>query len=439
MITLTDSQQEIYDDIVNNIHHYRGRYETVLKGYAGTGKSTLISQIINDMSDYYSIATTSPTHKANAVLRDMIAETDANMDQVVISTIHSFLGLKLVYKKNKQVLVHDPRSDLSNRHVDILIIDECSMISENLFKHIIEQSHRVRRAIIFVGDPCQLPPVETENLVDEGNLSPTFGIETQYVLTEVLRQALDNPIIRVATEIRECIGTFNNPIQIIDEIDDTVETIVNVPDDDTFLTLYKEYVDTTDRNQLFDNVFRNKIISYTNNNVNLYNRLIRNWIITDNDGVEFVKGEPIVFETVTQNCPFTVQEMIQCPELKKESFMGIDCWQMKLSGSKYILVVGPDSVIAYNKYMDDLVIDINAGNKNPITKRPYTWQDYYIIKEKINVINYPYAITVHKSQGSTFDNLWFDTSFINRIRDHDTMCRITYTAMTRPKHMVMFK
>lgn len=438
MITLTESQQEIYDDLVHKIHHYKGRYETVLMGYAGTGKSTLISEIINDMSDYYSIATTSPTHKANAVLRDMISETDANMDQVVISTIHSFLGLKLVYQKNKQVLVHDPRSDLSNRHVDILIIDECSMISDNLFKHIIEQAHRVRRAIIFVGDPCQLPPVETENLVDVGNLSPSFGIENQYVLTEVLRQALDNPIIRIATQIRECIGTPINPMAIIDEIID-LDTIIRVDTDDEFLTLYKQYIETTDPSELFDNVFRNKIVAYTNFKVNMCNRLIRNWVIDNPNNIEFVEGEPIVFETVTQNCPFTVQEMIQCPELKKDSYMGIDCWQMKLTGSKYIYVVGPDSVIAYDAYLEDLVNKINNKMKNPLTKREYTWQDYYIIKEKINVVNYPYAITVHKSQGSTFDNLWFDTNYIDKIRDHDTMCRIVYTAMTRPKHTVMLR
>lgn len=438
MITLTESQQEIYDDLVHKIHHYKGRYETVLMGYAGTGKSTLISEIINDMSDYYSIATTSPTHKANAVLRDMISETDANMDQVVISTIHSFLGLKLVYQKNKQVLVHDPRSDLSNRHVDILIIDECSMISDNLFKHIIEQAHRVRRAIIFVGDPCQLPPVETENLVDVGNLSPSFGIENQYVLTEVLRQALDNPIIRIATQIRECIGTPINPMAIIDEIID-LDTIIRVDTDDEFLTLYKQYIETTDPSELFDNVFRNKIVAYTNFKVNMCNRLIRNWVIDNPNNIEFVEGEPIVFETVTQNCPFTVQEMIQCPELKKDSYMGIDCWQMKLTGSKYIYVVGPDSVIAYDAYLEDLVNKINTKMKNPLTKREYTWQDYYIIKEKINVVNYPYAITVHKSQGSTFDNLWFDTNYIDKIRDHDTMCRIVYTAMTRPKHTVMLR
>lgn len=437
MITLSDTQQAVYDDMVHKTHHFRGRYECVMMGYAGTGKSTLISKYIEDMSNYYSIATTSPTHKANAVLRNMIDETDTHPEQVVISTIHSFLGLKLVYEKNRAVLKHDPQSKNSNTKVDILIVDECSMISDKLYQHIVQQSYRVRRAIIFVGDPCQLPPVETEDVTDASNLSPTFDLKNQYFLSEVRRQALDNPILRIATEIRECIGTGLDPMLIMNQID-LLDTVARVDDDD-FLSLYKSYNESETLRELYDRVSVNKMVSYTNSVVNNFNIIMRNWLLPDEIGKEFKKGEPIVFETVTQHCPYTVQEMIQCPDFQPESFLGIECWKFKLSANKSILVVGPETVGAYNDYMHQLANDINNKVLNPLTKKPYAWQDYYIIREKINVVNYPYAITVHKSQGSTFDNLWLDLTYVDRIKDHDSKCRILYTAMTRPKNLVLFK
>ena len=89
--------------------------------------------------------------------------------------------------------------------------------------------------------------------------------------------------------------------------------------------------------------------------------------------------------------------------------------------------------------MKDLVDKIEKRVENPLTKKPYMWQDYYVIKNKINVINYPYATTAHKSQGSTFDNIWFDTDFIERIPNNDTKCRILYTALTRPRYSVMLR
>ena len=89
--------------------------------------------------------------------------------------------------------------------------------------------------------------------------------------------------------------------------------------------------------------------------------------------------------------------------------------------------------------MDELVKKIERKDYSEQFKRAYTWQDYYIIKNKTNVINYPYATTVHKSQGSTFDRIWFDTDFIERIRMNDTKCRIIYTAITRPREFVMFR
>lgn len=436
MIKLTQDQQNIFDDLINKIDNYHGRVEAVLEGPAGTGKSTVVSQLIQMTSQCYSIAVTSPTHKANSVLCKMMENLGMEEVNEKVSTIHSFLGLKLVNEKNRQVLKHDPTSHNSNKLVDILIIDECSMISDNLFEHIIDQLYRVRRAVIFVGDSCQLPPVEVENIPGHDGLSRTFEISLHYQLTNVLRQALDNPIIQLATQVRECIGSGKNPFDLLRAINDN-GTVIRIPEDHIFLGTYYDYIRADTPRQIFDNAETNKIISFTNYKVDQANIYIRNMLFEEHANVEFVTGEPIVFESTTQNCPYHVQQMIECPKPVKESFLGIDCWQLKLSNGTYILAVGPHSKKAYNKHMEMLVHKINAKEINPMTNKAHTWQDYYIIKDKINVINYPYAITAHKSQGSTFDHIWFDTSYVDKIENNDMKCRILYTTITRPKYNIM--
>jgi hypothetical protein len=439
-ITLTDKQQDIFDDVIDRINNFPGKTEAVIVGYAGTGKSTLVSEIIGNIYQGYNIAVTSPTHKANAVLRKMLLNAGLDKDDALVSTIHSFLGLKLVYEKSRQVLKHDPQSKNSTAMVDVLFVDECSMISEEMYKHIMDQIHRVRRAIIFIGDGCQLPPVESEGTTGETKLSQTFDIPLKYELNEVLRQALDNPILSIATQIRECIGTRKDPMSILNQLDG-LETITSIDDEMLFLDVYKEYINEhrTSSLKIFDFVQENKIIAYTNYRVNFANMYIRNEVFNEHTNTEFIPGEPIVFESITENCPYTVQQVIQCPEIRQESFLGIDCWQFKLPNGNFLLGVGPYTRIKLEEYLKDLVDKIEKRVENPLTKKPFMWQDYYVIKNKINVINYPYATTAHKSQGSTFDNIWFDTDFIERIPNNDTKCRILYTALTRPRFSVMLR
>ncbi len=436
-IKLTDDQQKIFDNVVNSVHNNPGRFEAVIVGYAGTGKSTLVSEIIKNLCYGYNIAVTSPTHKANQVLKGMLNAAGVSVtkgEDAEVMTIHSFLGLKLVYEKSKQVLKHDPKSKNSNMMTDVLFIDECSMVSEELFHHLMTQIHRVRRAVIFVGDSCQLPPVE-ENSTGS-RLSPSFNYGTKFELTHVLRQALDNPIIKLATQVRECIGTNDDPLRYV--YNSSSDNILSTGVEEDFLETYFQYVNGTSAALLFNKVQDNKIIAYTNYRVDMANITIRSRIFPDFEE-ELIAGEPIVFESITENCPYMVQEMISCPALTKDSFMGIDCWKMNVGSGRSILVVGPVGKLDLNDKLQELVNKINAKERNPFTKQPYMWQDYYLIKEKINVVNYPYATTAHKSQGSTFDNIWFDTDFISRISNNDDKSRILYTALTRPRYRIILK
>lgn len=437
-IVLTDDQQTIYDDVVKNVKSYKGRYGASITGYAGTGKSTLISKLINDLSSTYKIAVTTPTHKANGVIRNMLFDQipdDSDAD-ILLCTIHSFLGLKLVYKQNNQVLVHDKTSKNSNVMVDILIVDECSMVSDDLYSYIMVEASRVRRAIIFIGDECQLPPVDVNKSTTQ--LSKTFGFGAQHRLTKVLRQAENNPIISLATSIRKCIGGWKNPIELLNKhVSDNA--IIKITDQNLLLSTFFETIKPTKNSydELFENINRYKILAYTNYKVDTYNKIIRDQLYPDQKENELIEGEPIIFEEVTESCMYHVQDVIICPKIYKDYFFGIECWRFADENGSQVYAVGPETKKDLSAYLDLVVQAIEAKAINPLTKLPFCWQDYYVIKKRFVVVAYPYALTIHKSQGSTFETIWLDTGYLGTGQSVDDATRILYTGITRPKKSIV--
>lgn len=154
---------------------------TVLKGYAGSGKSFTISKFL-EYNNFSSVAFVTPTGTAAKVLNMKNPELGAQ-------TIHS-----LIYNVEKDArgqyrFAKKPIQDLA--HLDLIIVDEFSMVDGNLMNDLLS----FQKPIILVGDPFQLPAVDTSAP------NPYLG-QTDAFLEEVHRQALDNPVLWMATEIR---------------------------------------------------------------------------------------------------------------------------------------------------------------------------------------------------------------------------------------------
>jgi len=429
-IILTDDQQFIFDSITSKIDNNPGRYNCVIKGYAGTGKSTTVSEIIKWANlEHYSVAVTSPTHKANQVLRNMIGD----IVDVPVKTIHSYLGLELKQVKEEQVLTEI--SGFKPEMVDILIIDECSMISLEMYQHICKKLKHVRRCVLFVGDDCQLPPVDNKSTqLNTSTLSKTFTHGTQYSLTKVLRQAEANSIIKLATEVRKCVFDKSSPIPHIKAISDDNENIIKINDNDVFVYSYIEAL--AGETAIEEAIDKYKLICYLNRDVDEINHLVRN-VIYDNPPEEFIIGENIIVQNTVENTKVKTQEQIKINKsLTKIKMFGLDVWRMDYN-DEIIRFVGPESRIAFNNLLKRIVTHINLKQINPQTKKPYTWGDYYLVKKSICEMNYPYALTYHKSQGSTYDTAWMSMNYVNRVPDNKDMARMLYTAMTRPRNSLV--
>jgi exodeoxyribonuclease-5 len=149
-----------------------------LFGYAGSGKSTIARQIADDVDGEVLFATF--TGKAALVMRKKGCDN--------ARTIHS-----LIYKvadPDAEVIEYIINPDSEAHGAALIVIDECSMVDEYLGRDL--ESFGVK--ILVLGDPAQLPPISGEGYFTSQ--------QPDIMLTEIHRQAADNPIIRLSMDVR---------------------------------------------------------------------------------------------------------------------------------------------------------------------------------------------------------------------------------------------
>lgn len=387
--TKTRDQEEAFKEICKAI----AAGETyLLAGYAGTGKSFLCQELYNRYPD---AAFTAPTNKAAKVLTN-------DMD-VPASTIHSYMGLALKRGKLEQA----KRPEYNHKAV---VIDECSMIDSKLYDMIQEQlAHRC--AIIFIGDPFQLPPVKEP-------ISRTFDTEKHSMLEEIVRQSKDNPIIQYSIQLRSDEGFRRTRIPFDGEY------IVQAPymSRDAWLEL------------LIDNYKDGGVYAaWTNATVNDANFSIHRALYNDPDGkgMDFCEGERIVLNAPWLNRKmqilgntgdeYTVKNIIPA---KVHGYLVYVIDVGRTDGEEMLVISSRDSM----KFKEDL--EQLAAKKD--------WVGYYTLKERYVDVSHTYAFTCHKLQGSTYNNVVIATDDILKNRNTDEMNRCMYVAITRTRNKVIF-
>ncbi len=326
-----------------------------LFGYAGTGKTTLARHIADNVDGEVKFAAF--TGKAALVMRRKGCDG--------ASTIHS-----LIYRAREsgdEVPSFELWDDAPASKAALIIIDECSMVDAELGRDVMSFGVPV----LVIGDPAQLPPVQGGGFFTEA--------EPDAMLTEVHRQAQDDPIVRLSMDIREGreleIGRYGET-QIVAKSD-----------------LEPERVLSADQVLVGRNVTRRA-----------YNTRLR-----ERRGIE-------------DELPVAGDKLVCLRNNRKKGLFNGGLWNVKERGGRR------SGVMTLR-----LTPDEGAGRAIKVSVRPECFtggiEDYDWPRRKpYDEFDYGYVLTVHKAQGSQWDDVvLFNESFAFQ----ESAQRWLYTGVTR--------
>lgn len=408
MARLTDHQKEALNEVVERLES--GVRYTTIQGYAGTGKTYLLGRLVNKLKTLkWPVYACAPTHKAARVLNDRIDDKDLRPQ-----TIHSLMGLRLKPDGRGSYRL-EPEMGHELPEAGVVIVDEASMVGLDEWPHI-EAAWDLQW--VFVGDPAQLPPVNE-------SISPVFELDGPQ-LTEVVRQVRGNPIITLATAIR------NGENPEISPAYDGKHGIGVTRSKSAFLeSAMRAFSDPRFR----DDPTHARILAYRNRTVRSYNAAIRRHLFPDVDE-RFTKDEWLVArETWYQD---EVPMLINSEEARVISAVTgqveddengpWQIWQLTLEAAgsgewKDVEVLHESEDGRFRRTLEKL--------KKLAIQGEGDWLDYYTLRERFADVDYTYASTIHKAQGSTFNTAFVDLQDARTSRKEDRQA-LLYVAVTRP-------
>ncbi|MBP9803296.1 MAG: AAA family ATPase [Candidatus Accumulibacter sp.] len=421
-ITLTEEQQSAFDALRDFAEGRTGAALAVLEGFAGTGKTTVVAELLGALAGLC-VACMAPTNKAVAVLQ---AKAAGNAE---FGSVHSFLGLRLTENEDgTQKCLPEGRCTLHD--YDFAIVDECSMVSESLFREIVQSKRGCR--VLFVGDPAQLPPVE------DGKESPVFRmIANKQRLVNIVRQAAENPIIAASLVVRRdieaarraCIAdlveAFGPPPSSAGVMSGGMESIIAV--------LISEHAAGR----------QCRGIAWTNPSVIEINRRVHGALFPG-CATPFAVGESVIAQSEFRSMKegdfrsarvFNSEEMmVQSIEpANHPSYPLIPSLRVTLrrDSEQDVTVFIPENEREVQRRISLLWNDYRAAKRNGDRDAKNKSNKAWDLTRAFAPIRHVYAMTAHKSQGSTFDTALLYWDDMMRQRSDFEFNRMIYVAMTR--------
>ena len=381
-----------------------------LKGVAGSGKTFCLQEVVRRAgSGGGRFAFTAPTNKAVKVLRRFTGEA---------CTIYSLLGLRIDKSGELKKLEEGAEVDLS--HLEAIFIDEASMITAKLFQLLRKKAMSSQLKVVFIGDAAQLPPVGE-------SLSPVWSEVTHGVeLTTVIRY--DNQILKLATEIRLKMELPFPSVTIASD-NNKVEGVWKVTK-----AAFRESLYLAAAAGAFADGSQSKVIAWRNVRVAEYNHLIRSAIygaVAETN--PYIRGDRIVAAAPCMRGEETllatdeeavIESVLSCKHPLEPKYGAIEL-KAQTEGGKTIrlLVLDPVDAVLFANDSQALAHRARADGK--------LWKKFWEHKDLFHDTKYAYALTAHRSQGSTYQNVWVDYQdiLLNQTRREAFQC--LYVACTR--------
>lgn len=469
-LNFTNDQLNAYNGLIEFINspYEENDYKRALVGAAGTGKTYLVKALIkNCRYSYSTIGLSAPTHKACRVLHESIGITN-----IKPNTLQSDLGLRLNFDVDKFDYNNppfDPKGRVKIGDYKLYIVDEASMINKQLCMFLEKTCKNNNCKIIYIGDSSQLAPVNEKYSYAFNNNIKLF------TLNQIVRQGEDNPISYLLDLLR-----FDIKHKSFTFLEYITKHRINFNEDNTkgYKVCTAQEFDNIVYNNFNDEALTNnidfaKIIGYTNNNVSNWNKFVRNAIIKDADKSVITKNDLIIsYITI-------VNQFNECIIKNSEEYILKDVvnyvhpkYQLKGFMIRFTAIHGGYNTtplfVVDHKDIGNMMLYVKISNdlittaKNANTRlRSQKWKEYYDFKENCllltNIISsdgkilfsrdldYGFALTAHKSQGSTFDTTFVDVNDIvfdkygQPYTDAEEINRRLYVSCSRCKNKLYLK
>ena len=418
-----------------------------ITGPAGSGKTTKLDELVAYcMQSEINIVVCAHTHKACGILRDKLPTGTP------IQTLHSFLRKRPTINDiaTKAKHIENSRQHGTPDTVELIFIDEFSMIGERDYMDIIaacedEETGEPTTKVVYVGDLNQLPPVGDMQTITPRN---PFWVQ----LTHIYRQADDNELLDVLGDLVKYIeGAEPKPL---------------VPN--------KNFVRAVNLLSTYKQVQDPVLLAWTNEKVEYLNAMVQ--------GREVPEALDNVFSPTTR-IAYRIAELDIANDIASINLAYGDKqlgWDSKYRTLEHLVTMpgiqfahllvddDSDNISAvhafifghyqYKLYVDELKQEAATTNKlcekeasgnakiwayanksHPLAKRrAKAWRNYLTFKECVICLDFPYAMTVHKSQGSTYENVLIDTQDLYKCASYDfnLYLKLMYVAISRSSSMV---
>lgn len=437
----TSEQAEALDMITDFLFSRVSDSIFLLKGYAGTGKSSLIGALVKTMTDFeQKTVLLAPTGRA--------AKVFSSYSSHPAFTIH-----KKIYRQKRFSGEASGFVPMDNLHKDTLfIVDEASMISNDGIDSFSFGTGRVLDDLIhyvyggencrllLIGDEAQLPPVMQESSPAlQIDILKGYGLDVlSSTMTQIVRQAGNSGILFNATHIRNALlenttGLF--PKLRLDGFDD----IRKVSGEELIDEISAAY----DR----DGIEETMIVSRSNKRANIYNEGVRNRILYREE--ELSSGDMLM---VTKNNYFWTENIEQVDFLANGELLEILRVRrtQEIYGFRFcdVLVKHPDYDIELEI---KILIDTLHSETTGLSQEKNAELFYNILEDYADIttkngkmqkmkvdpfynavqVKYGYAVTCHKAQGGEWTNVFLDIGYITEEHLGINFYRWLYTALTR--------